>query len=82
MHAVAVTAVHALLAAEDKKPEDNDVVAGWTGFVVFVVLILAVAVIGWALTRSLRNAGRAKDAGMYGDEPVDTTQEPGADDAK
>jgi hypothetical protein len=71
MHPLAVTAVHALLAAQDKKPEDNDVVAGWTGFAVFILLILAVAVIGWALTKSLRTASRAKDAGVYGDQPVD-----------
>jgi hypothetical protein len=70
MHAFLVTAASALVSAADKKPEDEDVVAGWMGFAVFVFLILAVAVIGWALTKSLRTADRAKDAGVFGDEPV------------
>jgi len=69
MHALAVTVASLVLAAQEQKPEDEDVVAGWTGFVVFVFLILAVAVIGWFLTRSLRNADRARDAGVYGDQP-------------
>ena len=70
MHAFLVTAASVLVSAEDKKPKDEDVVAGWMGFAVFVFLILAVAVIGWALTKSLRTADRAKEAGVYGDEPV------------
>lgn len=72
MNAFAVTVVSALVSAEEKAPKDEDVVAGWTGFAVFVALILALAVIGWALTRSLRTASRAKDAGVYGDEPDET----------
>jgi hypothetical protein len=61
-------------------PEDEDVVAGPIGALVFVFLVLAVAVIGWALTRSLRTAQRAKDAGVYG--PVDTDDDDdGADHA-
>lgn len=59
------------LLAEDKEkaPDANDVVAGWTGLLVFVLLILAVVAIGWALTRSLRTAQRAKEQGVYGDDP-------------
>lgn len=70
MHALAVTVASVLLSAEEKAPDDNDVVAGWMGFTVFMFLILAVAVIGWFLTRSLRRAGKAKDEGAYGDVPV------------
>ena len=70
MHALAVTVTSVLLSAEEKAPDDNDVVAGWMGFAVFMFLILAVAVIGWFLTRSLRKAGKAKDAGVYGDVPA------------
>ncbi len=69
MHAFAVSVVNALVLAEDKKPEDKDVVAGWTAFWIFIALIVAVVVIGFALTRSLRTAQRAKDAGVYGDQP-------------
>jgi hypothetical protein len=70
MHAVTVTVASVLLSAEEKTPKDEDVVAGWMGFAVFVFLIIAVALIGWALTKSLRTADRAKDAGVYGDAPV------------
>ncbi|HWI43349.1 MAG TPA: hypothetical protein VNS81_06990 [Nocardioides sp.] len=74
MNALAVAAassVHLLVSAKEKAPEDEDVVAGWMGFAVFAFLIVAVALIGWALTRSLRTAARAKDAGVYGeDEPT------------
>ena len=70
MHALALTVTSALLSAEEKTPKDEDVVAGWMGFAVFVFLIVAVAIIGWALTKSLRTADRAKEAGVYGDEPA------------
>ncbi|TNM37338.1 hypothetical protein FHP29_15965 [Nocardioides albidus] len=68
---LAAVATQALVFAKDKPvDQDTNIVAGWTAFWVFLGLILAVAVIGWALTRSLRTAARAKDAGVYGDEPV------------
>ncbi|MDN5744279.1 MAG: hypothetical protein L0H31_04060 [Nocardioidaceae bacterium] len=68
MHTALLT-LSLVSAEEEKAPDANDVVAGWTGFLVFVLLIVAVAVIGWALTRSLRTAQRAKEEGVYGDEP-------------
>lgn len=70
MHALAVTVVNTLVLAEEKAPEDKDVVAGWTAFWIFIGLIVAVVVIGFALTRSLRTAQKAKDAGVYGDGPA------------
>lgn len=63
MHVAAI--VSFLQKTQEKAPDPNDVVAGWTGFVVFIAMILAVAVIGFALTRSLKTAQRAKDAGVY-----------------
>lgn len=70
MHALAVSVHSVLLSVEEKAPEDKDVVAGWMGFAVFMFLILGVAVIGWALTRSLRRAKGAKEAGYFGDVPA------------
>jgi len=52
-------------------PEDNDVVAGWLGFGVFLGLAVAVALLAWSFVRQLRKAQAAKDAGVYGD-PVKT----------
>ena len=34
-------------------------------------MILAVVVLGFSLVKQLRKAQAAKDAGLYGDEPVD-----------
>ncbi|MBM0126460.1 hypothetical protein [Pimelobacter simplex] len=70
MHAVVATVVSAVAAKDKPVDQDTNIVAGWTAFWIFLLLIVAVAVIGYALNRSLRTAARAKDAGVYGDEPA------------
>ena len=55
----------------EKGPEPEDVKAGWIAFVVFIGLILAVVVLGFSLVKQLRKAQAAKDAGVYGDAPVE-----------
>ena len=60
-----------LLAAAQEGPEPKDVVAGPVALIIFLLLALAVAFLGWSLTKQLRKAQEAKDAGAYGDEPVD-----------
>jgi hypothetical protein len=52
-------------------PEPEDVKAGWVAFAIFLLLIAAVVLLGFSLVKQLRKAQRAKDAGVYGDEPVD-----------
>jgi hypothetical protein len=69
--AVLLPVAHLVTAGGDKPPEDNDVVAGGGGALVFVLLLLAVVVLGFSLVKQLRKAQAAKDAGLYGDEPVD-----------
>ena len=61
--------------ADDPTPADNDVVAGPLGFAVWIFMILAVVVIGFSLVKQLRKAQAAKDAGVYGDEPVNRDSE-------
>lgn len=58
-------------------PEDEDVVAGPIAFVIFIGLCLAVAFLGWSLTKHLKKAHRAADEGVYGDpvEPADPVDE-------
>ncbi len=51
-------------------PKDEDVVAGPIGFVIFIALCLAVAVLGWSLNKHLKKANRAADEGVFGDPPV------------
>ncbi|CUR56917.1 conserved hypothetical protein [metagenome] len=55
---------------DDPTPKDTDVVAGPLGFAIWIFLILAVVVLGFSLVKQLRKAQAAKDAGVYGDEPV------------
>ena len=79
-----------LITLVDDVPEPTEVKAGPLGFAVWIFLILAVVAIGWSLSRQLRKAQAAKDAGVYGDEPVARTEpvarpeadrEPGTPDA-
>lgn len=58
-----------LLSVVDKAPEDDDVVAGWGAFALFIGLVLAVVFLGFSLSKQLRKAAAAKAAGVYG--PVD-----------
>lgn len=63
--------LHALLVllATDPVPEDDDVVAGWVAFGIFLGLALAVAFLGWALTKQLKRTEANRKAGAFG--PVD-----------
>ncbi|MFM6849209.1 MAG: hypothetical protein ACKOVB_08915 [Terrabacter sp.] len=60
-----------IMLADDPTPQENDVVAGPLGFALWIFMILAVVVLGFSLVKQLRKAQAAKDAGLYGDEPVD-----------
>ncbi|MCF6376583.1 hypothetical protein L2K70_03120 [Nocardioides KLBMP 9356] len=54
----------------DTTPDPTEVKAGPLGFAVWMFMIVAVVVIGFSLVKQLRKAQAAKDAGVYGDEPV------------
>ncbi len=54
-----------LLPLVDKVPEPEDVTAGWTAFALFGLLILAVALLGWSLTKHLRTADRSAAEGRF-----------------
>lgn len=70
-----------LLAEEKSPPEANEVVAGWTAFWIFLGMIIAVVLLCWSLVRQLRKVNKAKDAGLYGDTPVDRAGTPADGDA-
>jgi type III secretory pathway component EscV len=67
-----------IVLLEDQTPEPTEVKAGPLGFAVWIFMILAVVVIAFSLVKQLRKAQAAKDAGVYGDEPVQRTD--GADE--
>jgi hypothetical protein len=60
-----MTLVSVALWAADQVPEDDDVVAGWTAFALFVLLIGAVVFLGFSLVKQLRKAAQAEEAGLY-----------------
>jgi hypothetical protein len=64
-----------LTAVADEAPEPEDVKAGWTAFAIFLLLIGAVAFLGFSLTKHLRKAQAAEEAGLYGsDKPAQPAQ--------
>jgi hypothetical protein len=61
-----------VLRVADETPKDEDVTAGWTAFVLFLLLIGAVVFLGFSLVKQLRKAQAAEDAGVYGhDDDID-----------
>ena len=68
------TVAELVVRVADQTPKDEDVKAGWTAFVLFLLLIAAVVVLGFSLVKQLRKAQAAEDAGVYGsdDEPADS----------
>ncbi len=65
-----------LLFALEDGPAPEDVKAGWVALILFVLMALSVAFLGVSLTKRLRNAESAKDAGLYGDPPVESASGP------
>jgi hypothetical protein len=55
----------ALAATLDPTPADNDVVAGPWGFLIFFLLLVAVAFLGWSFRNQLRKTDAAAAAGLY-----------------
>jgi hypothetical protein len=78
--AVLMPVAELLVSAADKTPDDNDVVAGGWGALIFVLLIAAVVVLAFSFTKQLRKAQAAKDAGVYG-EDEDGQAEPDVEQA-
>jgi len=81
---VLTTAVGSLLVRVtdqiEKGPEPEDVKAGWIALVVFLGLAAAVVLLAFSLVKQLRKAQAAKDAGVYGDEPVTPEESRGTTD--
>ena len=61
---------------DDPTPKDTEVKAGPLGFAIWIFMILAVVVLAVSLVKQLRQAQAAKDAGLYGDEPAATDDDP------
>jgi hypothetical protein len=59
----------------EQAPEPEDVTAGWLGLLVFLLLIAALAFLGFSLAKQLRKAQAAKDAGVF-DDPDEPDERP------
>jgi len=71
---LALVVTDVVLRVVDQTPKDEDVKAGWTAFLLFLLLIGAVVFLGFSLVKQLRKAQAAEDAGLYGhDEDSDAT---------
>lgn len=46
-------------------PPDNSVVAGPWGFLIFILLVGAIAFLGWSMIRQFRKVDEAKEQGLY-----------------
>jgi hypothetical protein len=75
------SAVGMVLLLADGTPEPEDVKAGWTAFVIFLLLVAAVAFLGRSLFKQLRKAQAAQEAGVYdGDQRDQREQRDGQDE--
>jgi hypothetical protein len=63
----------------DEAPQPEDVKAGWTAFLVFVLLIAAVVFLGFSLVKQLRKAEAAKAAGVYDTDAAEPGSPDGSD---
>lgn len=54
-----------LIGLVDRTPKADSVKAGWGAFGIFLLLALAVAFLGWSLSRHLKKAQRAEDEGKF-----------------
>ena len=61
-----------LVKGADKVPAPEDVKAGWVAFAVFIALGIAVALLGFSLTRHLRKARDNAEHGVFG--PTDQSE--------
>jgi hypothetical protein len=73
---VALSVAEVFVRLEDKTPKPEDVKAGWTAFILFLLLVAAVVLLAFSLVKQLRKAQAAEDAGVYG------TDEPAGEDAE
>lgn len=51
----------------DPVPTDNQVKAGPAAAIVFILLLVAVAALGFSLRRQFKKVQAAREAGLYGD---------------
>lgn len=56
-----------VLTAVQEGPAPEDVKAGWVALIIFLLLAVAVALLGFSLFKHLRISRESRDLGLYGD---------------
>ncbi len=69
----AYTLIAAVHTAVDAPPEPADVKAGWTAFIIFLLLFAAVVALGFSMSRQFKKAAKNREAGILPSsaDPVD-----------
>lgn len=52
-------------SSQQTAPPDDSVVAGPWGFLIFILLVGAIAFLGWSMIRQFRKVDEAKEQGVY-----------------
>ena len=63
-----------IILLDDPTPKPSGPALTSVGFAMWIFMIIAVVVLAFSLVKQLRKAQAAKDAGLYGDEPVDRSE--------
>lgn len=71
-----------VLHLADETPQAEDVKAGWVALVLFLLLIAALVFLIFSFLKQLRKAQAAKEAGVYGDRPVEAEEQDGDEPAE
>ncbi|WP_300677545.1 hypothetical protein [Nocardioides sp.] len=53
-----------ILHLSDPIPEPADVKAGWTAFIIFLLLFVGVVLLGFSMARQFKKTERNRDAGI------------------
>lgn len=61
--------------AVDPVPDKENIKAGWVAFGIFIAMAVAVGLLGWSLTKHLKKTKLNAESGVFGDEPVEQSED-------
>lgn len=67
--------------AVDPTPKPEDVKAGWGALALFVLLGIAIALLGWSMSRHLRRAQSNEADGLFDRDPAPKRSDRGSPEA-